>query len=79
MTNAQQIVADYRIATAPNSNVNIWRWTQRAVAGLEKISNSTIGHENSREVSSIAVFRCADGSRFAYDHNGARQVWAMPA
>ena len=79
MTNAQQIVEDYRIAAAPISNVNIWRWTQRAVASLEKISNSTIGHEKSRAVSNIVVFRCADGSRFAYDQNGARQVWAMPA
>lgn len=80
MTEAQKLVEEFRAITAPGSRANTWTWAKRATATLAPMGNSRIGDKrNARAVHGIAMFRCADGSRFAYDLNGARQTWAMPA
>jgi hypothetical protein len=76
MTNAQQLVADFRALAA---TANTWKWAQRVTAGLTPLGRSSIGSRHGSHTYAIEVFRCADGSRFAYDLNGACQVWAMPA
>ena len=80
MTNAQTLCEEFRTITAPGSLANTWKWAKRATATLEPLGKSTIGdRDNSRLTHGIVMFRCPDGSRFGYDANGARQVWAMPA
>ena len=79
MTDAQKLTEEFRQITAPGSLQNTWKWAQHATANLDQIGNSTIGdRKNSQLRHGVALFRCADGSRFGYDLNGARQVWAMP-
>jgi hypothetical protein len=79
MTDAQKLTEEFRQITAPGSFKITWIWAQRATANLEPLGNSIIGDRKKvRLCHSIALFRCADGSRFGYDLNGARQVWAMP-
>lgn len=77
MTDAQKLCDEFRAITAPGSMANTWTWAQRATAALESVGRSTIGYPSGRKAA-IAVFRCADGSGFAYDLNGAKGVWAFP-
>lgn len=77
MTNAQKLVEDFRTITAPGSDVNTWKWARRVTADLAPLGKSTIG--SARGTRAIQLFRCEDGSRFAYDLNGASGAWAMPA
>ena len=70
----------FRSVTRPGSIVNTWKWARRVTGGLTFLGRSTIGDRRSAtRTHSVSVFRCLDGSRFAYDNNGAAQVWAMPA
>jgi hypothetical protein len=79
MTEAQKLVEIYRTeVTAQGSTTNPWKWARRVTAPLAPLGKSTIGYFNSDRIASIQVFRCADGSEFAYDMNGAKGVWAMP-
>jgi hypothetical protein len=80
MTQAQELVAEYRaLLAAPGVHINTWKWAIRTTKNLEDIGKSTIGIMNSNRTAGCHVFRCADGSRFAFDLNGAQNVWAMPA
>jgi hypothetical protein len=79
MTEAQKLVEEFRTITAPGAMQNTWKWAKRVTRALEPMGKSTIGQPKGRGVASIQVFRCADGSRFAYDMNGASQTWAMPS
>jgi hypothetical protein len=78
MTDAQQLVEQYRALTVPGSMANTWKWAKRVTAALTPLGRSTIGYA-SGQPATVAMFRCADGTRFAYDLNGAKSVWAMPA
>jgi len=78
MTDAQKLVGEFRTITAPGSTANTWKWAARVTAALVPLGKSKIGSQRGGHTYTIATFRCADGSRFAYDMNGARQTWAMP-
>lgn len=78
MTQAQILCEQFRQITAPGSTANAWKWARRVTANLHALGNSTIGSRRGAHTCSVVVFRCEDGSRFAYDMNGASQVWAMP-
>jgi hypothetical protein len=77
-TDAQKLVDQFRELTEPGSTANTWNWAKRVTADLEPMGQSTIGSKTGNHVFAIQLFRCKDGSRFAYDLNGARQVWGMP-
>jgi hypothetical protein len=80
MTNAQKLCDEFKTITQPGSTANTWKWAQRVTLHLKSLGSSTIGsRHNANTVYNIACFECADGSRFAYDLDGARQVWAMPS
>ncbi len=79
MTNAQELVDQFRAIASPGSKVNTYKWANRITAELRPLGKSTIGRRDNRPGTyAIQVFECADGSRFAYDMDGAKQVWAMP-
>ena len=77
MTDAQKLTKQFREITGPGSFVNTWKWAKRVTAELEPLGQSKIGFTNSNATASILVFRCADRSKFAYDMNGAKHVWAL--
>jgi hypothetical protein len=76
MTEAQKLVDEFRTITAPGSIASTWKWAKRVTTGLSSLGKSTIGTRTGTKA--IQVFGCADGSRFAFDMDGAKQVWAMP-
>lgn len=78
MTQAQALVEEFKSITAPGRQDNTWKWALRVTKDLTALGRSTIGQRHTKAVAAIEEFRCADGSRFAFDLNGARQVWAMP-
>jgi len=76
MTEAQKLVEEFRAAVFSGVPTNTWKWAKRVTTGLASLGKSTIGTRTGTKA--IQVFGCADGSRFAYDMDGAKQVWAMP-
>ena len=80
-TDASRLVDDYKVIIAPGSASNVRKWIGRVTAELEDLGQSTIGNRrdpSGRSVIAIQLFRCLDGSRFAYSLNGANEVWSMP-
>jgi hypothetical protein len=78
VTDAQKLVTEIQDLIALNPLTNTWKWTQRAIKTLTFLENSVIGSLRGGHVYNIKVFTCADGSRFGYDMNGARQHWSFP-
>lgn len=80
MTDAQKLVAKFRQLVAPGSTTDVSKWAHQTGLGLTALGDSTIGRsERDGRPVAIWVFRCADGSRFAYNKGVVTDVWAMPA